>query len=288
MAKKPVNKKKTTGNPSPAKPTNAPASPPAAKPAPAPTIPAMPIPAKPAPAKPTPAKPAAAAAPAHALSVDEVPAGPWLAGATGIARIVCLIAGPLTILAGGVGTYAAFRAQLGAQAFLEIVIVLSGIVALLIGLRILRGGLGISLASIAATVLIAAILTDPSVRFAITSGSTVPARAGIDIVLLFIARATLAMLFAAAAAITVIERHPKRSLTLLAKAVVAMIPFIAVAGAWVVPGIRNAITGIHPIVTGFASTLSLIIACGLFSMAVHWTIQAFEAGRTLGRQPLGS
>lgn len=226
--------------------------------------------------------------PVAEIPVDALPAGPWVAGATGFARVVCLIAGPLTILAGGVGVYAAVQAQLGAQTFLEVIIVLSGIVALLIGLHVLRGGVGISLASLSATIFVAAILTDPSVRFAITSGSTVPDRAGVDLVLLFIVRATLAVLLGAAAAFTVIERHPKKSLTFLIKAAIALVPFLAVASVWVVPNIRNAITGIHPIVTGFAATLSLIIACGLFSMAVHWTIQAFEAGRTLGRQPLGS
>lgn len=220
--------------------------------------------------------------------VESEPAGPWVAGTTGLARLVCLIGGPLTILAGGVGVYAAASEGLGAQAFVEVVIVLAGVVALLMGLRVLRGGVGISLASLSGTVLVAAILTDPSVRFALTSGSTVPDRAGIDMVLLFIARGALGVLFGAAAAITVLERHPKRSLALLAKAVVALVPFAAIAGIWVVPGIRGALTGVHPIVTGFASTLSLIIACGLFSMAVHWTVQAFEAGRTLGRQPLGS
>lgn len=230
-------------------------------------------------------EPAAGPAAAH---VGELAAGPWVAGATGIARLVSLIGGPLLMLAGSVGLYAAITARLGAQAGMEAIIVLAGLVGLLIGLRVMRGGIGLSLACIAGTVLIAAVLTDPSVRLALTSSTTLAPRAGLDMVLLFLVRASLSAAFGAAAIITVLERHPKRSLTLLAKAGAAAVPLLIVMAIWSLPAGRKAMTGGHPIITGFAATISLIAVCGLVAMVVHWTVQAFEAGRTLGRQPLGS
>ncbi|MGP1346684.1 MAG: hypothetical protein ACTS3F_08465 [Phycisphaerales bacterium] len=211
-------------------------------------------------------------------------AGPWMERAGGIARWVGLLGGAATLVAGAVGLYAAARAGLGAQAGLEVVVVLSGVMAVLIGLGVVRGGIGISLLCVSGAVLVSSLLTEPSVRFAITGGGTVPDRSGVDMVMLFAARAVLGALFGAAGVITVIERHPKRSLLSLLKAGVALAPCAAVGAVWVVPSIRNAVTGIHPVVTGFAATVSLVLMCGLFAAAVQWTVDAFAAGKTLGRR----
>lgn len=99
-----------------------------------------------------------------------------------------------------------------------------------------------------------------------------------DLTPLLAARAAAAGAVGALAGLTVLRRHPGRSTRALLIGVAWAIPLpVIAAGAWFG---RDGFTSLPGILQLFIAVFGGLVAIASISGAVHWTIRAFEYGRT--------
>jgi len=101
------------------------------------------------------------------------------------------------------------------------------------------------------------------------------------------ARIGLCALTLALSALTVLVRRPTESTRRLVWAAATGAPVIIALAAWMSPTVRSSVMSLPPVALAMGATLLGLLAIGLVSASVHFTIRAFEAGSEFPAGELG-
>lgn len=161
---------------------------------------------------------------------------------------------------------------------LEVVVLTTGAMGILVGLGRFNFGPAIAAACVGGGV------ATPSVLSYISQAPIGPLLGASPRLLLAI-RLLMGLLIFAAAAWVLLARCPERSLSLLVRGALAGAPVAIFASLYaLLPGLRDAIAGLHIIAEGLLWSLLGLLGLVLISISGHCLIRAFEVGVEAGER----